>query len=87
MRLSRTLAVLTGARLPEGVRLDGEDRSQALRGTALRERQERVAWSGALETMPIAVRRKHSSTIEDVERTCAVISMSTDDTPASAATA
>jgi 4-aminobutyrate aminotransferase/(S)-3-amino-2-methylpropionate transaminase len=34
---------------------------------ALHERQERVAWSGALETMPIAARRKHSSTIEDVD--------------------
>ena len=35
--------------------------------TALHERQERVAWSGALETMPIAARRKHSSTIEDID--------------------
>ena len=34
---------------------------------ALQERQSRVAWSGALDTMPIAVRRKHCSVIEDVD--------------------
>src|SRR3989442_9155277 len=34
---------------------------------ALHARQEDVAWSGALDTMPIAVRRKHGSTIEDVD--------------------
>ncbi len=37
------------------------------RSSELHLRQERVAWSGALETMPIAVKRKHSSTIEDVD--------------------
>jgi 4-aminobutyrate aminotransferase-like enzyme len=33
----------------------------------LRARQKKVAWSGALDTMPIAVKRKHGSTIEDVD--------------------
>lgn len=37
------------------------------RSRELQERQARVAWSGALDTMPIAVRRKHGSTIEDVD--------------------
>lgn len=37
------------------------------RSRELHERQARVAWSGALDTMPIAVRRKHGSTIEDVD--------------------
>lgn len=39
-------------------------------GPASRElyaRQQRYAWSGALDTMPIAIRRKHLSTIEDVD--------------------
>ncbi len=39
-----TLAALTGAKLPEGVPLDGEDRSPALRGTALRDRREPLFW-------------------------------------------
>src|SRR5437773_374831 len=34
---------------------------------ALHERQARVAWAGALETMPIGVRRKHGATIEDLD--------------------
>ncbi|MEX0834287.1 MAG: aminotransferase class III-fold pyridoxal phosphate-dependent enzyme [Actinomycetota bacterium] len=34
---------------------------------ALHERQEKVAWSGALDTMPIGVKRKHNATIEDVD--------------------
>jgi 4-aminobutyrate aminotransferase len=37
------------------------------RSRELHRRQSRVAWSGALDTMPIAVRRKHGSTIEDVD--------------------
>jgi 4-aminobutyrate aminotransferase len=37
------------------------------RSRALHERQSRVAWSGALDTMPIMVRRKHNATIEDVD--------------------
>src|SRR5581483_12203474 len=39
-----TLAALAGARLPEGVSFDGEDRSAALRGTALPERQRPLFW-------------------------------------------
>lgn len=34
---------------------------------ALHRRQEKVAWSGALDTMPVAVKRKRSSTIEDAD--------------------
>ncbi len=34
---------------------------------ALHERQARVAWSGALDTMPLGVARKHNATIEDVD--------------------
>jgi 4-aminobutyrate aminotransferase-like enzyme len=34
---------------------------------ALYARQQRVAWSGALDTMPIAIRRKHGSVLEDVD--------------------
>ncbi len=34
---------------------------------SLSARQSRVAWSGALETMPVGVRRKHGSTIEDLD--------------------
>jgi 4-aminobutyrate aminotransferase len=37
------------------------------RSRQLHERQSRVAWSGALDTMPISVNRKHGSTIEDVD--------------------
>ena len=37
------------------------------RSRELHDRQSRVAWSGALDTMPIAVKRKHGSTIEDVD--------------------
>jgi arylsulfatase A-like enzyme len=39
-----TLAALAGARLPKGISLDGEDRSLALRGTPLRERQRPLFW-------------------------------------------
>lgn len=37
------------------------------RSRELMARQQRVAWSGALDTMPIGVRRKHGSVIEDVD--------------------
>jgi arylsulfatase A-like enzyme len=39
-----TLAALTGAKLPVGVQLDGEDRSQALLGTSLPERRSPLYW-------------------------------------------
>lgn len=39
-----TLAKLTGAKLPAGVKLDGEDRSQALFGNALKERAHPLFW-------------------------------------------
>ncbi|MEX0833335.1 MAG: aspartate aminotransferase family protein [Actinomycetota bacterium] len=37
------------------------------RSRELYARQGKVAWSGALETMPIAIKRKHGSVIEDVD--------------------
>lgn len=37
------------------------------RSHELLARQRRVAWSGALDTMPIGIRRKHGSVIEDVD--------------------
>jgi 4-aminobutyrate aminotransferase-like enzyme len=37
------------------------------RSYELLARQRRVAWSGAVDTMPIAIRRKHRSVIEDVD--------------------
>ncbi|HEX9093409.1 MAG TPA: aminotransferase class III-fold pyridoxal phosphate-dependent enzyme [Coriobacteriia bacterium] len=37
------------------------------RSQELLARQQRVAWSGALDTMPIGIRRKHGSVIEDVD--------------------
>jgi arylsulfatase A-like enzyme len=39
-----TLAALAGAKLPEGIRLDGEDRGKALRGASLHERGEPLYW-------------------------------------------
>ncbi len=39
-----TLAALTGAKLPAGVKFDGEDRGQALRGKPLKERQRPLFW-------------------------------------------
>jgi arylsulfatase A-like enzyme len=39
-----TFAALTGAKLPAGVELDGEDRSQALLGVPLKDRQRPLFW-------------------------------------------
>jgi arylsulfatase A-like enzyme len=39
-----TLAALTGAKLPEGVKLDGEDRRPALFGTPLKDRERPLFW-------------------------------------------
>jgi 4-aminobutyrate aminotransferase-like enzyme len=58
----RSLAELAAAPAPVVTVPPPGPRSQALYA-----RQQRVAWSGALDTMPIAIRRKHGSVLEDVD--------------------